>query len=116
VGDPEIVISSICAHLLVSADEPRYANVALPDAKNGVMRIRGEVGECHDNVCKLLQEKKIDRWIIGFALSDDARWRHHSWGLQKDGTLVETTEARLVYYGVDINRLFVTYQGNVVSC
>lgn len=63
-----------------------------------VIFLEGRMGRCHDNCLSLLAKKEIDTWMIGYALSDDARWRHHSWGL-KDGKIVETTIPRIAYLG-----------------
>jgi hypothetical protein len=69
-----------------------------------VMIKTGKQGDCHNNVGQLFQKGTVGQWIIGFALSEDGLWRHHSWGM-KDGQLVETTEVQLIYLGVDVNRL-----------
>ena len=37
--------------------------------------------------------------MTGYALSDDGLWRQHSWGLLTDDRVVETTVARLRYFG-----------------
>lgn len=52
---------------------------------------------CHDNSLKLLCRGKVVEMRSGYALSDDGLWRHHSWGVEEDGSLVETTMKRLVY-------------------
>jgi len=109
VADPEQVISSICAMLITTKTESQFIKVVLNN--NDILLAKGKVNDCHHNVDKLLRSKKIDRWMIGFALSDDSRWRHHSWGMQNDGTIIETTCKRLVYCGVDINRFVTTYRG-----
>lgn len=36
----------------------------------------------------------------GYALSDDGLWRQHSWGLEADGVVVETTFERRSYVGI----------------
>jgi len=59
-----------------------------------------EKGRCHENVSELWLEKKAGLVGIGvgYALSPDGLWRRHSWGA-RDGELVETTEARIQYFG-----------------
>jgi hypothetical protein len=56
---------------------------------------------CHQNVASIWTQKKfgIVGVATGYALSDDGLWRQHSWGILRDG-LLETTEARLKYFGV----------------
>jgi hypothetical protein len=57
----------------------------------------GDDGECHRNVAILW----IDAIGTGYALSDDGLWRQHSWGVDRAGTVVETTTIRrLAYVGV----------------
>lgn len=58
-------------------------------------------GRCHDNVDYI-----VGRWphfmgFTGFALSQDGLWRYHSWIWDPVRNCVrETTEPRLVYYGI----------------
>ena len=59
----------------------------------------GKPGSCHENVAALLQRDELDSGWTGYALSEDGLWRNHSWG-QRNGKIVETTEPRLVYWGV----------------
>ena len=58
---------------------------------------KGEGHECHKNAAWLFLQGKADA-VTGYALSDDGKWRQHSWGW--DGEYVhETTTARIAYYG-----------------
>ena len=52
---------------------------------------------CHDNSAKLLLEKKVGELHTGWALSNDRRWRYHSWCVDFEGNIIETTEKRLAY-------------------
>ena len=54
--------------------------------------------ECHTNVQLLAVAKKVE-WWFGLALSKDDVWRLHSWGV-KNGSIIETTERRAQYFGV----------------
>jgi hypothetical protein len=36
----------------------------------------------------------------GYALSDDALWREHSWAWDRQGAVIETTEPRVRYFGL----------------
>jgi hypothetical protein len=56
-------------------------------------------GRCHDNVEELCKTNKSYKHYTGYALSADRKWRYHSWALKDDGTVVQTTERRLVYIG-----------------
>lgn len=55
----------------------------------------------HQNVAALWKSKKAGVVAIatGYALSEDGLWRQHTWGILRDGIL-ETTEARLEYFGL----------------
>jgi len=57
---------------------------------------------CHTNVAKLWNRVPRSLHYIGtgYALSDDGLWRQHSWGVKKDGTIVETTVLRSLYFGL----------------
>jgi hypothetical protein len=56
---------------------------------------------CHENVAAVWTKRKfgIVGIATGYALSEDGLWRQHSWGILRDGVL-ETTEARVKYFGV----------------
>ena len=96
-------ISMVCAKLLCGSSEKVYQTF-VSDSKDVIIK-KGTPGDCHNNLRRLLQKNIVDRWLIGFALSDDGLWRHHSWGLMKNGQLMETTKVRLIYLGVDVDRL-----------
>lgn len=59
-------------------------------------------GACHRNVAKLWFRKALKLAAIGtgYALSEDGSWRMHSWGIRKDGRVVETTVVRMKYFGL----------------
>jgi hypothetical protein len=56
---------------------------------------------CHQNVASVWTKRKfgIVGIATGYALSHDGLWRQHSWGILRDGVL-ETTKARLKYFGI----------------
>ena len=62
----------------------------------------GEEGECHSNSADLWrQNKKNMDMATGYALTEeDNMWRQHSWVSHKAGYLIETTEPRIMYFGV----------------
>jgi hypothetical protein len=59
----------------------------------------GDPGECHRNAVGLWRTGQCDAIATGYALSKDGLWREHSWGV-RDGEPVETTVARLKYFGI----------------
>ncbi len=69
-----------------------------------VLQYDMENSRCHDNCDKLYLRNEIANVYTGFALSSDGLWRYHSWGYDSDdsGYIVETTEERLLYFGVKI--------------
>ncbi|BEL03928.1 hypothetical protein Q0Z83_021190 [Actinoplanes sichuanensis] len=64
--------------------------------------VAGEPGECHHNVAALWIDGAIASIGTGYALSGDGLWRQHSWGLTRDGVLVETTDDRVGYVGITL--------------
>ncbi len=73
------------------------------DVMSGPIQLQmGQRSACHDNVNKRWAQGRIHAIGTGFGLSDDGLWREHSWGVRKNGTIVETTEERIAYYGVKL--------------
>jgi hypothetical protein len=64
--------------------------------------VGGEVSACHHNAVALWRSGDACAIGSGYALSDDGRWREHTWGVAEDGELLETTEARTAYFGVEL--------------
>lgn len=67
-------------------------------AGEGATVEQGAPSQCHSNVARLWDEDS-NAICTGYALSDDGLWRQHSWLLASDGTIVETTEPRTLYFG-----------------
>ena len=62
--------------------------------------VPGRDSECHGNVSRLwIQRRGRMSIVTGYALSEDGLWRSHTWGVE-DERVVETTEPRILYYGV----------------
>ena len=64
----------------------------------------GEQSQCHRNAGRLYRNGELAAIATGWALSDDRIWRQHSWGIDWKGRIVETTEPRLMYFGVYLVR------------
>lgn len=62
--------------------------------------VQADAGECHRNVAELWIDGAIESIGTGYALSADKLWRQHSWGVDPDGVLVETTDDRCAYVGI----------------
>lgn len=61
--------------------------------------VDGEPSQCHYNVAQLWLMGEVESIATGYALNEDL-WRQHSWGLTKNGTIVETTAERELYAGI----------------
>jgi hypothetical protein len=61
-----------------------------------------DVNACHENVAVLWIDGEVESIGTGYALSDDGLWRQHSWGVDADGTVVETTAERQAYVGITL--------------
>jgi len=62
---------------------------------------KGENCRCHGNSAAIWKEDD-ERYCImtGYAMSNDAVWRQHSWVWDNENErIIETTEDRLLYYG-----------------
>ncbi|MEU7909030.1 hypothetical protein [Actinoplanes sp. NPDC049118] len=85
----------------------------LASASTFVARVRladGDVGECHGNVAALWIDGALASIGTGYALSEDQLWRQHSWGVDTDGALVETTEERRAYVGIVLSERTASIQ------
>jgi hypothetical protein len=62
----------------------------------------GEPGDCHENSQRLTSEHPQQYLLFtGYALSQDSVWRPHSWVRDLEtNSIVETTEKRVIYFGV----------------
>lgn len=57
--------------------------------------------DCHRNAVSLWRDGEAPGVGTGYALSDDGLWREHSWGVGARGELLETTEDRRIYFGIE---------------
>lgn len=60
---------------------------------------RMQANGCHFNAAKLFLTSQAAKVVSGFALSEGL-WRSHTWVLNSQGRIIETTEPREVYFGV----------------
>lgn len=82
--------------------EPNLADLvaAAVTATGRIRLVDGDPNACHGNAAALWIRAEADAIGTGYALSDDGLWRQHSWGVDDDGTVVETTERRVAYVGI----------------
>lgn len=84
----------------------------------GARKAPGRPISCHENAAYLWHDNP--EWAVivtGWALSKDGVWRQHSWVKNAiDGHLYETTEPRVLYYGVDLDERESQrfYEGNAL--
>ena len=52
--------------------------------------IEGAEGECHWNAARMLKSGEVDQIVIGYA-ENEVGWFQHTWGLNKDGNVVEAS-------------------------
>jgi hypothetical protein len=62
--------------------------------------VEGDGNACHRNVAVLWIDGEVPSVGTGYALSEDGLWRQHSWGIEADGAVVETTSERHAYVGI----------------
>ncbi|RZT77219.1 hypothetical protein EV382_0365 [Micromonospora violae] len=67
---------------------------------SAVQCVQGDAGKCHRNVAVCWIDGAIESIGTGYALSADELWRQHSWGVDSDGAVVETTDERRAYVGI----------------
>lgn len=62
---------------------------------------RGRPMRCHDNSLKLWARNRNEYTLVtGYGMCvDDQTWYRHSWLIDVDGSIVETTKPRDVYFG-----------------
>jgi hypothetical protein len=65
--------------------------------------VPGEHNACHINAAILWIDGTVASIGTGYALSEDGLWRQHSWGVDADDSLVETTEHRQRYVGLTLS-------------
>lgn len=92
-------MAKLCAKLIVALNP---TPVIIKDEKTQLVMRPGTPGDSHNNVSKLFVGRMVRDWMQGYALDIDGRWRNHSWGLDNQGRVVETTDRRLIYLGIQI--------------
>lgn len=74
---------------------------------SGNLLVEGIPNRCHENASRIFMERypSTTRIVTGYALSDDGIWRQHSWLRWGNGWkrgVIETTEKRVLYFGVEL--------------
>ena len=71
--------------------------------KSNVKFVDMTTSGCHNNCDLLLENDDTIKIFTGYALSLDGLWRYHSWCIDKDDSIIETTESRILYFGAQVN-------------
>ena len=72
------------------------------EVTTGSRLAEGDINACHANAARLWIDGAVAAIGTGYALTDDL-WRQHSWGIDADGTVVETTMPRERYVGLTLH-------------
>ena len=92
------IVAPFSSHIQIDLDNCLLFNPLVQSVKH----IQMKTSHCHDNCVTLFKNKIIELIYTGYALSVDGLWRFHSWGMDKQYNLIETTESRLLYWGIAI--------------
>jgi hypothetical protein len=111
-GDLDAATQAICARLLairgtrvaVQAADTWSSPLILHGGKllsfTDIILKKGQRNRCHDNSAALWKKKPQSYLLVtGWALKQDV-WRRHTWLLDKQGRVVETTVPQELYFGV----------------
>ena len=93
----------------IEIDEPDFYNLftrgLLIDRPSDII-IEGEMCQCHKNSVFLWETaKRRYRIMTGYALSAAGTWHQHSWVLDSDDSIIETTIKREKYFGYILSPL-----------
>ena len=115
--------------LLAFGGNTAYIDNSDPDFDNYFLRglfidrpsdiiVQGEMCQCHKNSIMLWKtHKKKYKMMTGYALSEKGTWHQHSWLIDENNRIIETTEKRVKYFGYVLNSLesetfLITYTQN----
>lgn len=62
-----------------------------------------EVSKCHANVARLWRDGVLVSIGTGYTLAEDGLWREHTWGIDADSSLIETTLMFDKYFGFELS-------------
>lgn len=87
----------------IEDDDPDFRNYfqrgVLLDRESDILLI-GELCQCHKNSINLWSTNKNKyRMMTGYAMSSHGNWHQHSWLIDENDNIIETTAKREKYYG-----------------
>jgi len=66
-------------------------------ARDDIILRKMDCNRCHRNCETLFIDGKIKELHTGYALGDDGLWTQHSWGVDSNNKIIETTKPRIIY-------------------
>lgn len=70
--------------------------------KKDIYVMKGRDSQCHENAARCWDANREQSSIMTGYVLDDGVWRQHSWVLDSNGTIVETTFIREAYFGITL--------------
>jgi hypothetical protein len=103
----EAILRPIGGWAIVARPDPDplvgdYLRAGRTFASDGVRIVSGLQRECHRNCANLWRTGDAIAIGTGYALSVDGLWREHSWAWDHDGSIIETTDEREYYFGLQM--------------
>jgi hypothetical protein len=80
-------------------------------ATKGLTLVKGTPQECHSNVARLYLDGKVEKFATGYA-NKHGLWFRHSWGLDAQDRIVETTTPFNRYYGAALRPIVARIYAN----
>ena len=84
-----------------------FENATLFDIKKCNYRFNPmEKLNCHNNSVRLCIYNPFYNVYTGYVLHKDGIWTFHSWVVDRNNLLIETSEMGLLYYGIKMDKIF----------
>ena len=77
-------------------------NITISDNTNTILRIM-KPNCCHANSLDLVENNYAEKMYTGFALCHNGYWWFHSWAIDFDSRIIETTVPKLIYIGLSLD-------------
>lgn len=74
-------------------------NITISDDTNSIL-CKMKPNCCHANSLNLVEQNYAAKMYTGFALCNDGYWWFHSWAIDFNSRIIETTVPKLIYIGL----------------
>ena len=81
---------------------PGILNITISNNTNTILRIM-KPNCCHANSLDLVENNYAEKMYTGFALCHNGCWWFHSWAIDFDSRIIETTVPKLIYIGLSLD-------------